>query len=255
MGTRAGQTPSYLAHAGLEQRLGHVLPMDSQWTDETGKSGALSQWFDKKPVVMAEMYFRCAILCPQVLHGMAIALPKTKMSPGKDFDVLVFSIDPMDKPSDAIGEKREFLHQAGWDNDPEAAASVHFLTGPEDSITAVTAGTGFHYVRVQGPDGKMDQFAHSSVILFATPEGKVSKYLAGINYPDRDVRLALLEASQHKISNPVDLLILYCCNYVPSTGRYTVSVERVLGLAGMASIGVLVMMMYLLGKKPKSLRT
>jgi protein SCO1/2 len=251
MGSSAQQVPAYLAHAGLEQRLGESLPMSAPYTDETGRSGALGSWFAGKPVVMAEVYYRCAMLCPQVLHGLAIGLKAATLKPGKDYDVVVLSIDPMDTPADAANEKRDFLAQAGWSGNAAAAGAVHFLTGPQASIDATSEASGFHFVRVPGPDGKMDQFAHSSVILFATPEGKLSKYLAGIDYPPRDVRLALLEAGEKKISNPVDLLILYCCNYSPSEGMYTVSVLRVLGLAGVASIGAMVGMIFLLSRKPK----
>jgi protein SCO1/2 len=252
LGSAAQARPAYLAHAGLEQRLGQVLPMTATYTDETGRTAELRSWFDGRPVVMAEVYYRCQMLCPQVLHGLAHSLSQTTLTPGKDYDVLIFSIDPEDKPADAVAEKRTFLHEAGWDNQSAPASAVHFLTGDPSSIAAITGDTGFHYVKVPGPDGKLDQFAHSSVIIFATPEGRTSKYLAGIDYPSRDLRLALLDASQHRISNPVDLLILYCCNYSPSVGRYSVSVLRVLGLAGMASILALAGMLYLLTRKPKS---
>lgn len=248
LGMAAQQRPDYLAHAGLEQRLGQPLPMQAQFTDETGKTGPLASWFDGKPVVMAEVYYKCSMLCPQVLHGLAAGLKQTTLTPGKDYEVLTFSIDSTDTPADAAAEKRTFVAEMGK---PDAAGSVHFLTGSQASIDAISGATGFHFVRVPGPDGKMDQFAHSSVIMFATPDGKMSKYLAGIDYQSRDLRLALLEASHRKISNPVDLLILYCCNYSPSTGRYTVSVIRVLGIAGMASMAGLIALVILLAKKPK----
>ncbi|HTV08463.1 MAG TPA: SCO family protein [Candidatus Aquilonibacter sp.] len=251
LGATAQQRPDYLAHAGLEQRLGQPLPMQAQFTDETGKTGPLSDWFNGKPVVMALVYYKCAMLCPQVLHGLASGLKATTLTPGKDYDVLTFSIDPTDKPSDAVAEKRSFLAEMGH---PEAANAVHFLTAAQPSIDAISAATGFHFVRVPGPDGKMDQFAHSSVIMFATPDGKLSKYLAGIDYQPRDLRMALLQASEKKISNPVDLLILYCCNYSPTAGKYSVSVVRILGIAGMVSVAILIGMVVLLTRKPKALQ-
>ncbi|WP_146072009.1 SCO family protein [Bryocella elongata] len=253
MGAMAQEKPAYLAHAGLEQRLGESLPMAATYTDETGRTGALGSWFAHKPVVMAEVYYKCAMLCPQVLHGLATAVKQTTLTPGKDYDVLVLSIDPMDTPADAATQKRDFLAQAGWTNDSRAAASVHFLTGPPSSIEATSAASGFHFVRVPGPDGKMDQFAHSSVILFATAEGKLSKYLSGIEYQPRDVRLALLDAGEKKISNPVDLFILYCCSYNPAQGAYTVSVLHVLGLAAACSLAAVIGMVFLLMRKPRSM--
>ncbi len=192
------------------------------------------------------------MLCPQVLHGLADGLKQTTLTPGKDYEVLTFSIDPTDTPADAAAEKRTFLSGMAR---PDAAGAVHFLTANQASIDAISGATGFHFVRVPGPDGKMDQFAHSSVIMFATPDGKLSKYLAGIDYQPRDLRMALLQASEKKISNPVDLLILYCCNYSPSAGRYTVSVIRILGIAGMVSLAIVIGMLVLLTKKPKAVQT
>lgn len=251
LGATAQDTPAYLAHAGIEQRLGKPLPLAATFTDETGRTAQLSTWFSSKPVVMAEVYYKCAMLCPQVQHGLATGLAQTTLTPGKDYQVLIFSIDPTDKPADAINEKRTFLSQAGWSNNPQAANAVHFLTGDPTSIAAISGATGFHYVMVPGPDGKMDQFAHSSVIMFATPDGRMSKYLSGIDYPARDLRMALLDASQKKISNPVDLLILYCCNYSPAVGRYSVSVIRILGIAGMITLLIVIGMIFLLTRKPK----
>jgi protein SCO1/2 len=249
LGAGAQQKPAWQAHAGLEQRLGQPLPMLATFTDDTGHSGPLTNWFNGKPIVMALVYYKCAMLCPQVLHGLATALKQTTLAPGKDYQVLTFSIDPTDTSTDAAVQKRQFLAEMGH---PEASSSVHFLTtANEASIQAISGATGFHYVRVPGPDGKMDQFAHSSVIMFATPEGKLSKYLAGIDYQPRDMRMALLEASQKKISNPVDLLILYCCSYSPSSGRYTVSILRILSIAGMVTLLIVGGMVFLLTRKPK----
>ena len=253
LGATSQQTPAYLAHAGIEQRLGQPLPMSAVFTDETGRTGPLSTWFGTRPVVIAEVYYNCVMLCPQVQQGLATGLNHITLKPSQDFQVLIFSIDPMDKPADALDEKKKFLNQAGWSNNPVAANAVHFLTSDKSSIDAITEATGFHYVAVPGPDGKMDQFAHSSVIMFATPDGKMSKYLAGIDYPARDMRLAILNASEKRISNPVDLVILYCCNYSPSSGRYTVAVERILGLAGMVTIFIVIGMIFLLTRKPKGL--
>ena len=252
LGATAQSRPDYLAKAGIEERLGQPLPPGAVYTDESGRTGTVKIWFGGKPVAMAEVYYKCAMLCPQVLHGLATGLAQTTLTPGKDYDVLVFSIDPTDKPADAVVQKQQFLQEAGWAGNAKAASAVHFLTGDAASIAAMSAATGFHYVMVPGPDGKMDQFAHSSVIMFATPDGRMSKYLSGIDYPARDLRMALLDASQKKISNPVDLLILYCCSYSPAVGRYSVSVLRILGLAGMVSLLVVIGMVVLLSRKPKA---
>ena len=248
IGQTAQQLPAYLAHAGVEQRLGQALPMQSNFTDETGRAGALSTWFSGKPVVLALVYYRCAMLCPQVQHGLATGLKDTTLRLGKDYDVIIASIDPTDTVADAIAQKRLFLSEEGAG--PATVSAVHFLTGSPASIAALSGATGFHYVMVPGPDGRMDQFAHSSVIMFATPDGKLSKYLSGIDYPARDLRMALLEASAKKISNPVDLLILYCCSYNPVVGKYSVSVIHVLGIAGMVTLFGMIGMLVLLARKP-----
>jgi protein SCO1/2 len=249
VGTTAQQLPAYLAHAGVEQRLGQPLPLTATFTDESGRTAPLSTWFHDKPVVLALVYYKCAMLCPQVLHGLADGLRQTTLTAGKDYDVLVFSIDPSDTPADAQHERQSFLGEMGA---PAAGAdAVHFLTAQPASIAAISGATGFHYILVPGPDGKMDQFAHSSVIMFATPDGHLSKYLSGVDYPARDLRMALLDASAHKISNPVDLLILYCCSYNPVVGKYSVSVLRILSLAGMFSVVAVIGMLFLLTRKPK----
>ena len=250
VGATAQQLPGYLAHAGVEQRLGQSLPLDALYTDESGRTAPLRDWFAGKPAALALVYYRCAMLCPQVLHGLSTGLQQTTLKLGKDYSVLVFSISPTDTPADAAMQKSDFLK--GMGADATGASAVHFLTARQPAIDAVAAATGFHYVLVPGPDGKLDQYAHSSVVMFATPEGRLSKYLSGIEYPPRDLRMALLGASAHKISNPVDLLVMYCCNYNPVVGRYSVSVLRVLGIAGMFTVLAVIGMLVLLTRKPKS---
>jgi protein SCO1/2 len=248
LGASAQSTPAYLKNAGLDQRLGTQIPLNLHFRDSNGVDAPLGRYFAQKPVAIAMVYFKCAMLCPQVLHGLANALAQTGYAPSRDYDVVVTSIDPSDTPADAATAQQKFVGQLGGD---VPAGSVHFLTGAQPEITALANSIGFHYVRVPGPDGKMTQFAHSSVIMVATPEGKLSKYLTGVEYQPRDLRLALLEASDHRIGSPSDLILLYCCNYSPGEGRYTVSVLRVLGLAGMASVFGLVAMLYMLTRKPK----
>ncbi len=239
--------PSYLKHAGIAQNLNRKLPLSAAYIDSSGKPVTLGDYFGKRPVVLAEVYFSCGMLCPQVMHGAADSLRQTGLKAGKDYQVVVASFDPRDTPRQAAGEKQLFL---SWLGDPSAASGVHFLTGQQPSLDALSTATGLHYVRVPGPDGKMDQFAHSSVIMVATPDGRLSKYFSGIQYEPRDLRLAMVDASNHKIGTAADLFLLYCCNYNPSSGRYTVAILRVLGLAGCVTILVILGMIYLLTRKP-----
>lgn len=251
VGASAQQVPDWQKHAGIDQNLNRQLPLSAPFRDESGRDVRLGDEFGhNKPVMMALMYYNCQLLCPQVLHGMAEALRASGFHAGHEYDVVVASIDPTDTPSAAAMEKQHFLSML--DVPASAADSVHFLTGPQSSITALAQATGFHYVRVPGPDGKLDQFAHSSVIMIATPDGRLSKYLFGIDYQSRDVRLAIIQASSHHIGTLSDLVLLYCCNYSPTQGRYTVAILRILGLAGFASLIAVIGMLWLLSKKPKN---
>jgi protein SCO1 len=248
VGTAAQSTPAFLKKAGISQNLGNQLPLNDRFVDSNGTNVSLGTYFEHRPVVMALVYYKCKMLCPQVLSGMARTLRQVGFTPGKDYDIVVTSIDPADTPADGAAEKTHFLESLGT---PDAGSSVHFLTGQQASITDLAAATGFNYVRVPGPDGKMDQFAHSSVIMIATPDGRMSKYLFGIDYQPRDVRLAVIQASTHHIGSVSDLILLYCCNYSPSAGKYTVSILRVMGLAAMGSLFMLMALLYALSRKPK----
>ena len=255
LGAAAQNTPEYLKHAGIDQNLNHPLPLADHFRDEAGNDTPLGADFGTKPAMLALVYFKCKMLCPQVLRGMAASLKQTGFHPGHEYDIVVASIDPSDTPADAAEAKNEFLAKMGLAPTDPAAASIHFLTGPQASINDLASATGFHYVRVPGPNGVMDQFAHSSVIMIATPDGRMSKYLNGIDYQPRDVRLALIEASNDHIGTATDAVLLYCCNYTPSEGRYTVSVLRIMGLAGMGSVLALGTILFLLSRKPASQRT
>jgi protein SCO1/2 len=252
LGAAAQSTPAYLKKAGISQNLGNQLPLNDHFLDSSGADRPLGAYFEHRPVVMALVYYKCKMLCPQVLSGLARTLRQVGFTPGKDYDIVVTSIDPADTPADGAAEKVHFLDSLGART---AGESVHFLTGQQAAITDLASATGFNYVRVPGPDGKMDQFAHSSVIMIATPDGRMSKYLFGIDYQPRDVRLAVIQASNHHIGSLSDLVLLYCCNYSPSAGKYTVSILRVMGLAAMGSLFMLLAMLYALSRKPKQTTT
>lgn len=248
MGKTAQQLPSYLKHAGIEQHLNHPLPLNAVFTDEQGNTAALSHWMGKEPAILVMVYYKCRSLCPEVLHGLAAALKDTHLVPGRDYEILTVSIDPTDKPADAVPEKAQFVRNVDM---PGIDTATHFLTGNQASIQAMSNATGFHFVRVPGPDGKMDQFAHPTVIMFTTPEGRLSKYIAGADYQPRDVRLAVLDASHRRISNPEDLILLYCCSYNPVSGKYSVAILRVLSIAAVFTLIVVAGMIWLLTRKPQ----
>lgn len=248
MGKAAQDIPSYLKQSGIEQHLNHPLPMNAVFTDEQRNTAALGHWIGNVPVILVMVYYKCTMLCPEVLHSLAAGLRDSRLEPGKDYEVLTVSIDPGDSPSDAAAEKARFVKEVGL---PGIDNATHFLTGNEAGIQAMSNATGFHFVRVPGPDGQMNQFAHPTVIMFATPDGRLSKYISGADYQSRDLRLAVLDASQRKISSPVDLVLLYCCSYNPTSGKYSVAVIRVLGIAGLVTLIVLGGMIWLLTRDPK----
>jgi protein SCO1 len=252
VGTAAQSAPDYLKKAGIQQNLGKQLPLNDHFVDSSGADAPLGTYFTHRPVIMALVYYKCRMLCPQVLSGLARTLRQVSFTPGKDYDILITSIDPADTPADGATEKARFLEEVGA---PGAGSSVHFLTGRQAQIADLAAATGFNFVRIPGPDGKMDQFAHSSVIMIATPDGRMSKYLFGIDYQPRDVRLAVLEAGNHHIGSLSDLILIYCCNYSPSAGKYTVSILRVMSLAAMGSVLMLGALIYALSRKPKQTAT
>ena len=252
LGAAAQSPPAFLKNAGISQNLGNQLPLNDHFLDSSGADVSLGTYFEHRPVVVALVYYKCKMLCPQVLSGLSKTLRQVGFTPGKDYDIVVASIDPMDTPADGAAEKARFLDSLGA---PNAGSSVHFLTGPQASIADLASATGFNYVRMAGPDGKMDQFAHSSVIMIATPDGRMSKYLFGIDYQPRDVRLAVIQASSHHIGSLSDMILIYCCNYSPSAGKYTVSILRVMGLAAMGSLFMLVALLYAISRKPKNTPT
>lgn len=252
MGKAAQQLPSYLKHTGIEQHLNNPLPLTAVFRDEQRNTATFGHWIGKVPVVLVLVYYKCTMLCPEVLHSLAAGLKDSHLVPGSDYNVVTVSIDPDDQPSDAATEKARFVKEVGL---PGIEKATHFLTGDEASIRAISGATGFQFVRLPGPDGRMNQFAHPTVIMFATPDGRLSKYIAGVDYQSRDLRLAILDASRHKISNPADLVLLYCCSYNPASGRYSVAVLRVLSIAGVVTLMVIAGLIWLITRKRQNLKS
>lgn len=227
--TSASVTPPGLENVGIEQRLNQQIPADLVFRDETGKSVRLGDYFGRKPIILDLMYFHCPMLCPEVLSGLTTALKGVKFDVGKEFDILSVSFDPRDTPKDASIEKAEWVQRYGR---PGAAAGWHFLTGDQNSITALTKAAGFGY-RYNPATG---QFAHATAIMVLTPDGRLAQYYYGVEYSPKDLRLGLVQASNDKIGNAVDAVLLYCYHYDPATGRYGAVITRVLKISGVATI-------------------
>jgi len=228
-GMPAGITPDQLKKVEFEQRLGAEVPLDLPFTDEAGRPVNLSQYFKGRPVVLALVYYECPMLCVQALNGLVKAMSVMNLEPGRDYDIVTVSFNPLEKPAQAAEKKEHYLSILGK---PAAADSWHFLVGEETPIRMLTDAVGFHYVY----DEPTKQFAHPTGIVVLTPEGRASKYIYGLDYGPRDLRLALVEAASHEIGTPVDRLLLYCFHYDPTQGKYGLVLMNVMRLAGVVTV-------------------
>jgi protein SCO1/2 len=246
-GDNAGdQLPQVLQKVGVAQHLNQQLPLDAAFVDESGKPVKLGDYFGKKPAILALVYYTCPMLCSEEMDGLTSSLEMVKLTPGKDFDVVIVSIDPSDSPEQAAKSKALYVKRYGR---PETAAGWHFLTGQRPAIDAVTNAVGFGYVRVPGPDGKLSQFAHASSIEIVTPEGKLAQYYLGVEYSPKDMLLGLIDASGNKIGSPVANILTYCYHYDPQTNRHSLIVARVVQLGGMVTVAGLGGFMFLMFRR------
>jgi protein SCO1/2 len=246
-GENAGdQLPQVLQKVGVSQHLNQPLPLNAAFVDETGKTVTLGDYFGKRPAILSLVYYSCPMLCSEELDGLTGALEMVKLTPGKDFDVVIISIDPSETPEQAAKKKAFYLKRYGR---PETAAGWHFLTGQRPAIDAVTDAVGFGYVRVPGPDGKLSQFAHASSIEIATTDGKLAQYYLGVEYSPKDIMLGLVEASGNKIGSPVANILTYCYHYDPQTNKHSLIVARVVQVGGMITMAGLGGFMFLMFRR------
>ena len=205
--------PKGLEGVGIDQKLNQPIPLNLMFRDESGRSVPLSSFFHGKPVLLTLVYYRCPMLCTQILNGVASALKAVSFNPGQDFEIVSVSFDPKDTWQTAAEKKQGYVRRYGR---PNTVNGWHFLTGDPPSIQALTHAVGFRYHY----DPASGQFAHASAIMLLTPEGKLSRYFYGVEYSPRDIRLGLVEASENKIGNPADEALLFCFHYDPTTGKY-----------------------------------
>src|ERR1035438_1095368 len=225
--------PAILHGVGIAQNLNQKLPLDLTFTDDAGKQVQLASYFGRRPAILALVYYQCPMLCSEELNGLTGALQMVKFVPGKDFDVIVVSIDTTEGTELAAAKKRIYLKRYGH---PETAAGWHFMTGTQENIDALTKAVGFGYVKIPGPDGKLTQFAHASSIQIVTPAGKLAQYYMGVEYSPKDLRLGLIEASTNHIGSPVDNILTYCYHYDPKTNKHSLIVARVVQLGGLVTV-------------------
>jgi len=227
-----------LSKIGIAQHLNQQLPLNLTFTDDAGKQIQLGDYFgsaaaDKRPAILALVYYQCPMLCSEELNGLVSALEMVSFRPGRDFDVIVASIDPSEGTNLAASKKQTYVKRYGH---PETANGWHFLTGTQPNIDALTQAVGFGYTKIPGPDGKLTQFAHASAIQIVTPQGKLAQYYMGVEYSPKDLRLGLVEASANRIGSPVDNILTYCYHYDPGTNKHSLIVARVVQLGGLVTM-------------------
>ena len=240
------QLPHVLQGVQVAQHLNAQLPLDATFVDDRGRTVKLGDYFGQKPAILTMVYYNCPMLCSEELDGLTGALEMVKLTPGKDFNVIVISIDPSEGPALAAKKKAFYLKRYGR---PETGDGWHFLTGKTADIDAVTKSTGYGYVRVPGPDGTLSQFAHASSIEVVTTDGKLAQYYLGVEYSPKDVLLGLIEASGNKIGSPVANILTYCYHYDPETNKHSLIVARVVQVGGMMTMAGLGGFMFLMFRR------
>jgi protein SCO1/2 len=219
-----------LRDAGLEQRLNNRVPLDLPFTDHDGRDVTLGSYFGPRPVVLALVYYECPMLCTYVLNALVGSIEALRFNPGQEFDVVAVSFDPGETPAMAKSKRENFIKRYGR---PGTERGIHFLTGRQESIERLTEAVGFQYAY----DPKIDQWAHPAAITVLTPEGVVSRYLLGLEFAPRDLRLALVEAADHRIGTAVDQMLLFCYHYDPTSGKYGLAITNLVRLAGLLTVG------------------
>jgi protein SCO1/2 len=227
---RAGaQKPPILRDVGYDQHVNKQVPLDLLFRDESGRTVRLGDYFDGKPVILVLAYYRCPMLCTEVLNGLVRAMLDLALDIGTDYRVVTVSFDPRETPELAAAKKKTYLQRLGR---PAAAGAWHFLTGEKPAIERLTKAVGFRYAY----DARYDQFAHPSGILVLTPSGKIYRYFLDIRYSARDLRFSLIEASNNQVGSVIDQAILFCFHYDPAEGKYGPAVMRLVRIGGVLTI-------------------
>lgn len=225
----SSEDASILLGVGFDQKLDNQVPMDRPFLDEQGTPRRLGEYFGERPVVLAMIYYRCPTLCSQVLNGLVRSLRPLSLEAGEDFDVIAVSIDPKDTPPLAARKKATYVEEYGR---PGSESSWHFLTGDPADVRALADSIGFRYTY----NAASDLYAHAAGIVVLTPEGRVSRYLFGMDFPPRDLQFSILQSSTGKIGNPVRQVLMFCYDYDIATGTYTLSIVRVTQVFGVLTV-------------------
>jgi protein SCO1 len=222
--------PQILNNVGIDQKLDAQLPLDTPFTDESGRAVKLGDFFGQRPVMITIVQFSCQNLCTLELNGLCRALNSCALQPGKDYELVTISFDPRESTEAAAGKKRIYQYQVNKDG---IAGAWHFLTGSPESIKKITEAIGFRYVY----DAAHDQYVHSAALMIATPDGRMSKYLYGAEFEPNDIRLSVADADQSKVGSLSEEFLLYCFHYDPVTGKWTVAVRNLLRAGAVLTLG------------------
>ena len=245
VGQTSSNMPVILKNVAFRPELNGQVPLDAAFRDESGKSVQLGQYFhQQKPVLLAFVYYGCPMLCTQLEQGVVGSLRMLSFNPGRDYEVVFVSFDERDTPEMAAAKKNTAMDHF---RRRETAAGWHFLTGSKESIAAVTNSANFHF----NFDAKNNLFAHASGIMLLTPEGRISRYFYGVEFPGRDLRLGLVDASQGKIGTPVDKMLLFCFQYDPSTARYSATILGIMRVLALMTIAGLLLMIVIYRQRDK----
>lgn len=224
--------PPALQQVRFDQKLDAHLPLDARFKDENGNPVTLGDYFGRRPVILAFVYYECPMLCNQILNGLVSGVNVLDETVGTDFDVVAVSFDARETPVQAAAKKATYVDQY---KRPGSARGWHFLTGDEASIKRVTDAAGFQFAW----DAATQQFAHASGVIVATPDGRLARYLFGIEYPPRDLKFALMESSAGRIGSVVDQVLLYCYHYNPATGTYSRAAMNIVQVGGAVTVAAL----------------
>jgi protein SCO1/2 len=228
-GDATSARPGLLSQIGIDQRLNNQVPLDLPFVDESGRDVRLGDYFGKRPVLLALVYYECPMLCTQVLNGVVSALGTLKFDVGREFDVVAVSINPKEGPGLASQKKAAYLERYGR---PHTAAGWHFLTGRDEHIKRLASAVGFRYAY----DEEIGQYAHGAGVEVLTPKGTISRYFYGIEYSPRDLRFGLIEASEERIGTAVDDVLLLCYHYDPATGKYGATAIGMVRIGAVATV-------------------
>lgn len=221
--------PRALADVGFDQHLDQQVPGELEFVDDHERTIRIADYFQRGPIVLVPAYYRCPMLCNQVLNGLTHALRETPFTVGKELQVVIVSIDPAETPRLAAEKKQAYLRLY---QKAESADGWHFLTGRQEAIQKLTDAVGFRYAW----DERSGQFAHAAGFVVLTPAGRIARYFFDVRYPPRDLRLGLVEASHNQIGSTVDQVLLFCFHYDPSAGKYGMAITNLVRVGGVLTV-------------------